>query len=108
VVRLRATTGVAGLALLAALVPAWLAPAQTSTIPFEEDDRLATRYGPVIPAKAEAASPPRWRVTFDGRTLLETEFDELGLWEVFEGATTATRSSSAAARAASRVPTSSA
>jgi hypothetical protein len=60
------------------------ATAQPS-IEWSEDDRLATRQGPVILEKAEEASPPRWRITLDGKVLVETESDRLGLWESFEG-----------------------
>jgi hypothetical protein len=51
-------------------------------IEWSEDDRLATRQGPVILEKADQA---RWRITLEGKTLVETESDELGLWESFEG-----------------------
>jgi hypothetical protein len=56
-----------------------------SSLDWSEDDRLATRQGPVVLEKTDEASPPRWRITFGGRTILETELEPLGLWEVFEG-----------------------
>ena len=58
--------------------------AQPST-DWSEDDRLATRQGPVILDKADEANPPRWRITLHGQVLVETESDQLGLWESFEG-----------------------
>ena len=60
-------------------------PAQPASPEWEEEDQLATRYGAVLLEKVADDHPPRWRVTFNGRTLAETEYDELGLWELFEG-----------------------
>jgi hypothetical protein len=54
-------------------------------IAWEEDDRLATRYGAVVLEKSDEERPNHWRVTLNGRVLAETEDDELGLWESFEG-----------------------
>jgi hypothetical protein len=54
-------------------------------IDWSEDDRLATRQGAVVLEKAGEADPRRWRITLNGKTLVETEDDELGLWESFEG-----------------------
>ena len=71
------------LAALLALPPAG-SMAQPS-IDWSEDDRLATRQGPVILEKAGDANPPRWRITLDGKIIVETEWDPLGLWEIFEG-----------------------
>jgi hypothetical protein len=64
-----------------------LAPASMAqpSIDWSEDDRLATRQGPVILEKAAEADPSRWRITLDGKTLVETELEPLGLWESFEG-----------------------
>jgi hypothetical protein len=74
------------LLLLAALLalPSARSMAQPP-VDWSEEDRLATRQGPVILEKAEEANPPRWRITFNGKIAAETEFDALGLWEVFEG-----------------------
>lgn len=58
---------------------------QPAAVPMEEDDRLKTRYGAVILEKSEDASLARWRIRLDERTLVETEDDKLGLWELFEG-----------------------
>jgi hypothetical protein len=69
--------------LLLALLAAQ--PAKPAAPQWEEEDQLATRYGAVVLEKLEDDSAPRWRVTFNGRTLAETEYDELGLWELFEG-----------------------
>jgi hypothetical protein len=55
------------------------------SIDWSEDDRLATRQGPVVLEKAGDADPPRWRISLNGKTLVETEWDRLGLWESFEG-----------------------
>jgi hypothetical protein len=55
------------------------------SVDWSEDDRLVTRQGAVILEKADEANPPRWRITFNGKVLVETESDELGLWEHFEG-----------------------
>src|SRR5262245_35766485 len=60
-------------------------PAKPAAPEWEEDDRLVTHYGPVVLEKATEETPPRYRVTLNGRTLAETEDDELGLWELFEG-----------------------
>ena len=60
-------------------------PATPAAVPWEEDDRLVTHYGPVVLEKATEEDPPRFRVTLNGRTLAETEDDALGLWELFEG-----------------------
>jgi hypothetical protein len=55
------------------------------SIDWSEDDRLATRQGAVVLEKAAEPDPPRWRITLNGKTLVETEDDQLGLWESFEG-----------------------
>jgi hypothetical protein len=55
------------------------------SIDWSEDDRLATRQGPVVLEKAGDDDPPRWRISLNGKTLVETEWDRLGLWESFEG-----------------------
>jgi hypothetical protein len=55
------------------------------SIDWSEDDRLATRQGPVVIEKAGDDDPPRWRISLNGKTLVETEWDRLGLWESFEG-----------------------
>ena len=60
-------------------------PAPPAAPQWTEEDQLATRYGAVVLEKAADDNPPRWRVTFGGRTLAETEHDELGPWELFEG-----------------------
>jgi hypothetical protein len=68
--------------LLALLVlPALAQP----SIEWSEDDRLATRQGALILEKADEANPSRWRITLNGETLIETELEQLGLWESFEG-----------------------
>lgn len=51
----------------------------------EEEDRLGTRYGAVILTRAGEAPLASWDVTFNGKSLVSTEYDELGLWELFEG-----------------------
>jgi hypothetical protein len=55
------------------------------SIDWSEDDRLATRQGPVILEKEDEPTPSRWRITLNGKTLVETELETLGLWESFEG-----------------------
>jgi hypothetical protein len=60
-------------------------PAQPAAPAWEEEDRLVTRQGPVVLEKLPDENTPRYRVTFNGRTLVETEDDALGLWELFEG-----------------------
>jgi hypothetical protein len=61
------------------------AQAQPARPTMEEDDRLVTRHGPVVLEKSEEGAPKQWRVRLNDRTLVETEDDELGLWELFEG-----------------------
>jgi hypothetical protein len=52
---------------------------------WDEEDRIKNRRGPVILEKSEGGDPRQWRVRLKDRTLVETEGDELGLWEWFEG-----------------------
>ena len=55
-----------------------LSQAGLPQVKMEEDDRLMTRYGPVILEKSENEKERRWRIRFNDRTLCETEDDELG------------------------------
>jgi hypothetical protein len=50
-----------------------------------EDDRLVTRRGAMILEKIDTGAQTTWRVRFKDRTLVESDSDELGLWELFEG-----------------------
>lgn len=71
--------------LLMSVTLATVGRAQAQQPAWEEEDRLATRYGAVVLDKMEDANPRRFRVTLNGKTLADTEFDELELWESFEG-----------------------
>ena len=62
-----------------------LQPARPEASAWEEEDRLVTHHGPVILEKIPEDDAPRYRIRFNQRTLAETEDDELGLWELFEG-----------------------
>ena len=80
--RLRPLFGLVCLALLSSVPPGARAESPRAD---GEEDRLVTRYGPVLLVRRGDGADAGWNVTLHGRVLIESETDELGLWELFEG-----------------------